>query len=329
MSDRPAPEGSAAKRALLAAVLLCAAAAAGCSASLPADVVPATGTYTENIDIRYRGFRRSYRVHVPAGYDATAGLPLVVAIHGAFSGARELEQQSEFSEIADRESFVVAYPNGIGIFGLFRHWNSGHCCARARAANIDDIGFVAAVIADVEQKLRIDPARIYVVGHSNGGMLTHRIAAEGRIALAAAATIAATIGGTPSSREAEWVIPAPARPVPILLMHGRADQRVPYDGGRGPKSRGPNSAIAVSRSTDFWVTNNGCNPQPARTTEFDGQVTRDAWGGCTADAEVILYTLETWGHNWPGPLLIGTTEGGETLQGFSAAEVIWDFLKNH
>jgi polyhydroxybutyrate depolymerase len=280
------------------------------------------------MDIRAAGFRRTYRVHIPEGYDGTE-VPLVVAIHGAFSGAGAFARQSGFSAIADQEGFVVVYPNGIGLFGLLRHWNSGHCCGKALKTGIDDVGFVSTVIDEVTRELRIDPTRVYVVGYSNGGMLTHRIASEGRFPVAAAAAVAATIGGQASADDPEWVIPRPTAPVPILLIHGRADEHVPYEGGRGRGSRGEINTISLSRSVAVWVENNGCVPEPTSTSYLEGRVTREVWGECTNGASVALETIEKWGHNWPGPFFIEKTRGDDSLKGFSAAEVVWDFFKQH
>jgi polyhydroxybutyrate depolymerase len=136
------------------------------------------GTHKVLVDQRVSGVRRSYYVHVPEGSDGTAPLPVVIALHGAFSTAREFERESGFSLLGDREKFLVVYPQGIGLGNLFRHWNSGHCCGKARKLNLDDVGFVLATVDDVARRNAVDRARLYVVGFSNGGMLAYRIAAE-------------------------------------------------------------------------------------------------------------------------------------------------------
>ena len=84
-------------------------------------------TYRERMDLFTGGFQRSYRVHIPSGYYGISALPLVVVIHGAFDTARGIEKFSAFSKLADREHFIVLYPEGTGIFGCLQHWNAGHC----------------------------------------------------------------------------------------------------------------------------------------------------------------------------------------------------------
>jgi polyhydroxybutyrate depolymerase len=266
------------------------------------------------------GLRRSYYVHVPAGDDGTTPLPVVVALHGAFSTAREFERESGFSGLADRERFLVVYPQGIGLGDLFRHWNSGHCCGKARKMKLDDVGFALATVDDVARRNPVDRARLYFVGFSNGGMLAYRIAAERPEAVAAVAVASATIGGVPAANEPEWSVPRPRQPVPVLALHGRADTHVPYDGGRAAQSRGKSSAISVARSIGFWVDADGCDREPRVESMGAGRVERQAWTGCRDDSEVVLYSLDGWGHEWPK---------ANSLGGFDAAATIWRFFERH
>jgi polyhydroxybutyrate depolymerase len=297
-------------------------------AAQPPDDLPQPGTTKRKMEIRAAGFRRTYLLHVPEGYDGTAR-PLVVVIHGAFSGAKEMEERSGFSRLADREGFITVYPNGIGFFGLLRHWNSGHCCGKARKDDIDDVGFIEAVIDEVAAGLEVDRERVYLVGHSNGGMLAYRIAAEKPDLVAAVAPVAATIGGKPSGKEPEWVIPEPLAPVPMIVVHGDADENVPYDGGTGGQTKGKMISIPVRRSIEFWVRANGCESDPAVEQVDSGGVTRETWAGCARASSVELLSLDGWGHDWPGPYFTTKLPEDSPLHGFDAAELIWEFLRQH
>ena len=299
------------------------AGAAGVHAALatPTDALQPLrpGTHKVLVQQRVSGVRRSYFVHVPVG-DGSTPLPVVIALHGGFSTAREFERDSGFSLLADRERFLVVYPQGIGLGDLFRHWNSGHCCGKARKMNLDDVGFALATVEDVARRNPVDRTRLYLVGFSNGGMLAYRIAAEHPEFVAAVAVASATIGGVPAANEPEWSVPQPKRPVPVLALHGRADTHIPYDGGRTAQTWGKSSAISVARSIGFWVDADGCHPEPLVESMGGGRVQRQTWSGCRDDAEVVLYSLDGWGHEWPKET---------SLDGFDAAATIWRFFERH
>ncbi len=301
-----------------------------CTAMHSREGVPTGGTHQRTLDIRVMGLRRSYLAHVPARYDVTQEVPLVLVIHGAFSTPREIERQSGFSELADREGFLVAYPSGAyGIFGLFNHWNAGHCCGKAARDGTDDVGFLVQVIEDISDQFRVDRRRVYMAGFSNGGMLTHRFAAEQTHFLAAAAPLAGAIGGKASSDSPLWVIPRPAGPLPMILFHARDDSAVPYEGGVSPRKGGEREYLSVDRAVDFWVRNNGCEPHPSVDRLCGGSVTRKTWLDGHGNNHVVLYAIEHGGHRWPGPYFSSRLEKDDPFRDFNAADIIWDFFTQH
>ena len=301
----------------------------GCTASLPKDHPVGPKTYKNSMDIRIMGARRTYLVHIPSGYNPQKPLPLVVVIHGAFDTAQGMEKFSGFSTLADRENFIVMYPNGMGIFGFFQHWNAGHCCGKAASDKVDDVGFVAAAIDDLRSRLKIDPDRIYMVGFSNGGMLVYRFAAERGDLLAAVAPLAASIGGQPSEEEPEWRIPDPIQPLSVITFHGLADNDITYKGGVSLHRGGTQTFWSVENSIEFWVRHNDCNPKAAAAHLNNGRVHIKSWAICRNDTEVALYLIENWGHVWPGKYFTADLAEDDPLRNFDAAEIIWDFFKSH
>jgi polyhydroxybutyrate depolymerase len=261
-------------------------------------------------DLRAGVFRRTFLLHVPNAL-SPARVPLVIALHGAFSSGAELEADSGFSRLADREGFLVAYPEGYGFFGLLRHWNSGHCCGPARLTRTDDVGFIDRVIARVRERFPVDESRVFVVGLSNGGMLAHRYAAERSDVVAAVAVVSGTIGGAAATGEPVWQIPAPARPVPILIIHGSADDRIPYDGTVAAGASG-RTWLAVGDAVALWRANNHAEQVVASRT--DGAVEYRGW---TGEASVDLYTIAGGTHRWPP---------AEPSGGFDATATIWRFF---
>lgn len=299
----------------------------GCASFPSPGSVQGPASHDVAMDLTTGAFQRSYRVHIPSGYDGDTPLPLVVVVHGAFDTARGMETVSGFSRLADREKFIVLYPNGIGIFGWLQHWNAGHCCGKAAEDNIDDVGYLAAAIADVSERLAVDRRRIYMAGFSNGGMLTYRFAAERGDLLAAAAPLAASIGGRPSNDAAEWRIPDPVKPLPLLVMHGLADDDIPYAGGRSEHRGGERTYWSVEQSVRPWLDRNGCTGAPATRRSTGGRVLVKTWKTCREPAPVALYVVENWGHVWPGPYFTGGLSADDALRNFDAAGIIWEFFR--
>jgi polyhydroxybutyrate depolymerase len=285
------------------------------------------GTHKHKLDLRVLGFRRSYLIHIPKNYDRAEARPLVVALHGAFSTAEEMEEETGLSELADREGFLVLYPNGITLFGWLQHWNAGHCCGRAMKDRVDDLGFVSTVIEEVREHFRVDPSRIYMVGYSNGGMLAYLFAAQKPETLAAVAVIAGTIGSSPSPSEPEVRIPPARAPVPVMAIHGREDDSIPYEGG-SIKNEG-HSYVSVKESMEFWLKANQVPTSPQREEMIGGRVVKETWKAWESDQEVILFTLEGWKHTIPTKYFTKKLPENDPLKDFHATDIIWDFFKSH
>ena len=302
---------------------------AACAKTLPQNGDIESKTYEQEMDIKANGFNRSYLVHVPPGYDGKEPLPLVVVIHGAFDTAEGMETYSGFSKLSDGKNFLVLYPNGMGLFGYLQHWNAGHCCGKAAEDQIDDVGFIEAAIEDVCSRLLVDRQRMFVLGFSNGGMMAYRFAAEKTNLLAGAAFLAASMGGRPSEKEPEWRIPNPQGPLPVMIMHGMADQDVPFEGGSSKRRGGPRTYWSVMDSVKFWVTHDKCLNKPTKQKLREGRVEATSWQGCSDHSEVALYLIDGWGHDWPGRYFTAKLPESDPLHQFDAAEIIWSFFESH
>lgn len=300
----------------------------GCQVPGPSKPLAMGKSVVKKTDVRVNGLRRSYRLYVPENDVIGHPAPLVVVIHGAFSTAKEMERVTGFSQLADEGGFLVAYPNGMGLLGFLQHWNAGHCCGKAKKDGVDDVGFLETVIEDIQRHVAVDSARIYMVGFSNGGMLAHRFAAERSERVAAVAALAASIGGRDKDDEQMWQIPAPASPVPMLIMHGDTDDSVPYSGGESMRHKGQ-YYVSVERSMDFWMTHNRCHPTPSSRTLKQGHVRVTQGQHCDDPNAVILYTLKGWTHQWPGLYFTRKLPTSHPLHGFDGTRIIWEFLKSH
>jgi polyhydroxybutyrate depolymerase len=289
---------------------------------------PSVGTHRiQSVEIP-PGKSRNYLLHVPVRWQSRPSLPLVVALHGAFSTARKFARESGWNALAESEGFLVAYPEGFGLFGLLQHWNAGHCCGKAAADNFDDVGFIDAVIEDICEALPVDRQRIYITGFSNGGMLAHRYAAERSVHIAAAAAVGAAVGGHASADLPIWKPPKPTATVPMLIIHGRDDRNVPYDGGGAAKGHSERVYLSVQDAVHFWADHNGCSLRSHQVLQ-QGVVTVERWRGEAPGAEVMLYSIEGWGHHWPGPYFINRLSNGDQWHGFDATRQIWQFFSMH
>jgi polyhydroxybutyrate depolymerase len=287
--------------------------------TLPAK--PASGeSVTMTGRIKIRGTNRSYRIFLPAVRSDDSALPMVLMLHGAFGSAREIEKVTGFSDLANREGFVVVYPDGIGLFGFLRHWNAGFCCGRAMRAGWDDVGFLLKLIQTITRQVPVDPQRIYLMGISNGGMLAHRFAAEHPEQLAAVTLAAAAVGARWKGQGETATFAPPPRPVPVLIIHARDDEMIPLEGGQS-QSRADVAFLGPKDAADFWCACNGCDPSP--TEHFrrqGGEWTR--WSACREGAEVALFIIDQGGHAWPGR----ESDPQSEEPGADWAEVAWQFM---
>jgi polyhydroxybutyrate depolymerase len=225
-----------------------------------------------------------------------------------------------FSKKADREGFIAVYPNGSGrLQNHFLTWNAGNCCAWAYENQIDDVGFIRALIGQLKKDYAVDEKRIFVTGISNGGMMSYRLACELSDQIAAIGPVAG----------AQNIDCRPARPVSVIILHGTADLHVVYNGGaplRMVDVRNPRVDRPVSAAVAFWVKRNGCADTPVK--ERKGKVIIERYGDCAAGTAVALYTIQDEGHTWPG----GTKWAiwaDEPSREISATDVIWEFFRSH
>ncbi len=261
---------------------------------------------------------RRYILHVPASYTGNDAVPLVVVLHGGGGNGRAAAKMSMFSEKADREGFLVLYPFGSGRFAeSLLTWNSGNCCGYALEHKIDDVAFIRALVEQIKSQYRIDSARVYVTGMSNGGMMTHRLACEMSDVFSGAADVSGAMNVAQCN---------PVKPVAMVIFHGKKDEHVLFDGGV-PKRQvdsHPRVDRPVSYAVDFWRNRNGCTPSPSES--HDNVIVSDFT--CTSGG-LALYAIEGEGHTWPGGQK-GYFGADEPTQEISATDVMWDFWqKNH
>lgn len=254
---------------------------------------PGLAAGTRTVSFGFGGVSRSYVLHVPTTVAAQRKTPvaLVIALHGGMGSGTQLAKTSQLDAEADRLGFVVAYPDGrllTGPGGLtVRTWNGGGCCAPATTADVDDVGFVAAVIRSLSNSTAIDPARVIVGGHSNGAILSWRIACERSDVLSAVVIVEGSL---------ERPACTPSRGVTLTQIHGDNDQLLPLAGGYGTGPSGTNFTSAAA-SQAMWTTAQHCGT-PVASSDVHLSIT--TWSGCTGATTTKQIIIAGGTHAWAG-----------------------------
>lgn len=267
------------------------------AAEVRADLLPGDHALT----LSHGGRERSYIVHVPRDRLVNPW-PVMLNFHGGGSSAAGQQAYSRMDATADREGFLVVYPNGSGVLASrLLTWNAGRCCGYAMKNAVDDVAFVRALIEDLASRVDVDRGRVYATGLSNGAMMAYRLAAEAPELVAAIAPVAGASAVLPMDPEVT---------VPVLHIHSVDDTRALYAGGVGPPYPLTNTRVthpAVEPMIANWARHDGCAPLPAMAPTIRGRdgsaghtATRIRYGECRHGVEVVLLRLSGAGHVWPG-----------------------------
>jgi polyhydroxybutyrate depolymerase len=320
----PSRQRRVAARSVIVLVVL-ATLAAGCGlgarrgiASPPAStgadgtVTLPVGSSTQHLTVGGRS--RSFRVYRPASLPTTGSAPLVVMLHGGYGNAENAETDYGWDGQADADQFVVAYPDGLN-----HAWNvGGGCCGTPGRDQIDDVAFITQMVSTIGHELPVDPARIYATGISNGGLMDYRLACD--------TDVFAAIG--PDSATLMGACPSPS-PVSVIHIHGLADDRIPFTGGKGTGFASVVDGLPVPTVVAMWRSVDHCTPPTATTA---GVVTTSV-ATCPSGRAVELITVAGAGHQWPGgkpPGLIGRAIGlDEPSKALAATPTIWAFFAAH
>lgn len=267
------------------------------------------------------GVERRYSVYLPSGYDDETPLPLVINMHGLGSNAVEQAAYSRFNSFGDLNSFIIVYPEGLEatvpeINYTGQHWNSYF------ETGVDDVGFIDLLIDVMWNNYRIDIARVYATGMSNGGFMSYTLACELSDRIAAIASVTGSMV-TIAPNECNAI-----RPVPVLQFHGTVDPVVPYDG--------EGSILPMEEVIEFWTEQNGCVTDGVTGTDLEDSdtednstVTRFLYEECSEGGQVDFYRINNGGHTWPGALIIlDETSAGPTNKDINATALISEFFKS-
>ena len=257
---------------------------------------------TEVRTLVHGGRTRSYRVHIPPSYQEGHPMALVFALHGYGNTAAGFEKTLGFNRIADREGFIVVYPNAVAFGPKHKQlWNGGGIYRIWWAGRVDDVSFFAKLIDAVSAHYTIDSNRIFVFGTSSGGFMAHHLGARLPGRFAAIAPWAGLLAFN------DFVA---GPPVSVIHFHGAQDRKVLYSGL-------PNWGFSgVEHGIRLWAARNRCRSSPTIITDDPNALVR-RWAAPMGTGDVVLYKLKNQGHRFPAH------------SDCNLPEIAWTFFQNH
>jgi polyhydroxybutyrate depolymerase len=245
--------------------------------------------------ITHGGKSRKYILYVPE--DWSAGMPLLLNLHGYTMTAEEQIEYGDFRDIADTNGFIIAHPQGTKDIRGNTCWNVGWVVPPSipfvggmALCSADDVGFLTEMISEIGDDYSTNPNSVFSTGMSNGGFMSYHLACQG---------MTAGIASVTGSMSDHTYANCSASGIPVLDIHGTDDSIVAYDGSTIYN-------VSTPEVVAKWVDNNGLNETPA--TSVDGDITHDIYAG---GSPVEHYKIDGWGHEWPD----------------WASTTVWDFFK--
>ena len=250
---------------------------------------------------RIFGGARPARLVVPSSYDAATPMPLVVLLHGYGASAIIQDGYFNLSRAARDRGFLLLLPDGTIDSTGKRYWNATPTCCAFAGTDVDDVAYLRSLITDVKAAYNVDAGRVYLIGHSNGGFMSYRMACDAGDQITAIISLAG----------ADYVSESACTPsvgVSVLQIQGTADLTVAY----GPSAIGPGAVTSVER----WATRDGCDatmPSSGAAIDLDtvlaGAETdvRTYPVGCEPGLSAELWTINGGSHIPSVPTTIGGT----------------------
>lgn len=259
-----------------------------------------TGQPVQRVEtLLHAGDNREYILYIPAAYDGSTEVPLLLNFHG-FSMTKEAQMaESDMRALAEANNFILVYPEGKPlILGALPRWNANQ--------SSEDLGFVESLISKLSLEHKIDTKRVYAVGYSNGAMLSYALACYNDNLIAAVAAMSGTQLNVSSGC-------APSHPTSVISIHSTTDNILPYAGNT--------LYHPVPTVLNFWRNHNNTNANPAFNTFTNNSVPIEhtLYTGGTNGTAVAHYKVFGAGHGW---LNIND-------QGANTNTLIWNFVSKY
>ena len=238
------------------------------------------------------GGHRPTNVILPDGYDRSESWPLVIVLHGYTANGIGQDRYLGVSDRGSMFGYITLAPNGTRNSQGNRFWNATEACCDFGNSRVDDLGYITDLIDESIEKLNVDPGRVYLVGHSNGGFMGNRVACDAADKVTAVMNIAGSSFFDANRCEA-------AQSVGYIHVHGTLDTVIAYEGGRLATGASYPGAQAV---VDRWRNRNGCSAAAVdRRLDLDQGVlgeetTATTWSDCEGGMDVQFWSLNGSPH---------------------------------
>jgi polyhydroxybutyrate depolymerase len=244
-------------------------------------------------DVVYPG-ERPFTLVLPSNYQPGTPAPLIIGLHGYTAESPYAESYLALGKVADEKGILTVYPSGSKDSNGYLFWNATPACCNFDSSAVDDEAYLLSIIDSVSKDHAVDPARIYIVGHSNGGFMAHRMACNQSDRIAAIVSLAGATYSNPKSCN-------PSSPVSVLQIHGSNDAVISYTGGYLFGSAYP----SARRTIDLWGKLNECGKKPYRVLprlDLDrklagAETTVLRYKGCKTGANSELWTINKGKHS--------------------------------
>ena len=282
--------------------------------------------------------RMMYWLYLPSGAAARAPLPLVVMLHGCKQTACDIATATRMNALAERKGFAVLYPHQSSGADAHRCW---HWYKRGVQRGEGDVALIAQMIAQVQQRHKLDRTRTYAAGLSAGAALANILALRHPALIAAVGLHSAPVFGTSDSTLSAYRAMQSGSPhaheaaarkflteqalfpgMPVMVIHGDRDAVVRRINAEQLEQQFLLINAAHLTGTEpvrrlYAGRLTGRSPRPAHTT--------DTWYA-KRKPYVVHCKVAGLGHAWSG--------GDDSVDftdraGPNASLMLWEFFEHH
>ena len=233
---------------------------------------------------------RPAQVQTPSDYTTATRYPLVVVLHARGSSAAATAIYLGATQRIEARQFVLVTPDGTEDSEGRLAWDAGASDSMFEPEAPDDIAYVLGLIDEAQQTYRLDAARIYLMGSSDGGHLAIDILCDDPGSVTAAVSQGGALPSETTCTEAA---------TSLLSVHGTSDEVVAFGGGE------QDSGITILSAIDLLAgfgERSGCDPFAILANlnllpEPPGAETRvRSYSNCDADTESGLWAVQQAPH---------------------------------